>query len=1140
MSLQFITGTSGQGKTTYLIQKVISEAEANPNQNYYVIVPEQYSLEMQRGVVESHPRHGFLNIDIISFHRLAYRVFDECGYQPAKILEDLGVAMMLEKILAEHGEELQYFKRSLKKRGFIDELKSILIESISYGVTWQDMRHAADKLELYPILRYKMQELSLIFQYFEQETEGRYMVTEQILDVLAEMIDQSALIQDGIFFFDGYTGFTPIQNKVLEQMLQVSKKLYITVNIDYAAKSLGAGEDDLFLLGSRTIRSLMGICRKDGILVEDTIDLTQETSYRFMDRLDMNHMEKYLFRGGKKEIYKEEVAGLHICACSNPDKEAEYILHKIESMIRKSYRDGGEKLRYRDFAILTGHVDDYAPSFSRVAEMLEIPLFLDVKKKLSYHPGLETIRSLFHLAKMDYSYESVFRYLKSGMSGLSEEETDYLENYVFGTGIRGLSMWKNPFYRKMKGIEQEQLETINLLRERMVEETGDFVSVVTSSKATVKDQMTALYQTLKRLHYRERLENYADQAAAQADYVREREYRSLFAMLVDLMDKLVGIFGQEILPAAEVGEIFDAGMDALGIGVVPLTMDQLILGDLKRTRLSEIRYLFVAGMNDGLIPPALEDTGILLDHEKAILLELGLKFSDDLLSQAAEDEFYMYQAFCRPSKGLYFSYSLIDKGGSQLRPSVLLRDFQNMFPKLGIRIYGKDEKRAILNPEDSRDILSRDLYLYKYHREALSPVDKKVLWMLLKYYENDPETREMAEKLWTKKDQMRTYQNLSQEVALEIYGPEFAGSVTQLEEFAECPYKYYCDYGLRLEPREEFKVNGADLGTLFHAALEAFSREVESSSYTWKDLPDKEEGEFIKNALYQAVDEKMSDLFHDTARDSYRLQKVERIFTKTIQVLRKHLQLSDFEPDAFELTFGKDQKLDASTLTLSQGVPVHLEGKIDRVDVYEEDDQILLKIIDYKSGSRQFKLCDLYQGIELQLVLYMKAAQEIYSNRKKKTVIPAGFYFYQIKDPMTDASEAEDKLYNYTMSGYTNKDPVILEHFEHVKDDAKQYAQANIKFTPTHRIHAASKLFTTEDFYQMEDYSRQKVKEIGERIYRGEIAPYPYRQSDRSACTYCQFKSVCGFDDRLPGYRYRDFGRMSDKQAYALIKGEDE
>lgn len=1126
MSLRFIVGSTGQGKTTHITKEVIARSKECPHSNFYVIVPEQFSLEMQRNIVEEHPQHGFFNIDILSFYRLAYRVFDECQFQPKDILEDLGVSMILKKIVTEHEEEFPFFKRSIRKAGFIDELKSMLMELVCYEVSGQQLLDVSDQLKGQYDLELKCREMGRIFEYFMEEIKDCFMVSEQILDVLCDFVSSSTMLQDGIFYFDGFTGFTPVQLRFLKELLPVAKQINISITMPgEMAGFMEKDPEELFFFSKKTERSLFRICQEAHCIMEEPFILQEETGPRFLDSPEIAFLEQNIFRSVKK-VYEQPLVDIHTVACRNPEMEADFVMHKIEQLVRT------QKYRYRDFAILTGDTGSYVSAFQRKAELLHIPLFEDAKKKVSYHSGVETVRALFHLAEMDYSYESVFRYLKSGMSGLSDEETDFLENYVMSAGIRGYSMWKKPFVRKISQMDEEEAEQLQQLRIRFLQETEACFLSFRDKKQTVREQMTVLYETLCNLDYSEKLEQLAQLAEMEADYVKEKEYRQLFELILSLMDKIVSIFGEEILPIRELSEIIDAGLDALGLGVVPLSMDQVILGDLKRTRLPDIQILFIVGMNEGMIPPSLEDRGIISDEERQILQKCGITLALQLSERSLEDEFYMYLAFSKPKKKLFFTYSYQDNAGKSLRPSLLLKECKRLFRYWNEKHYPEEEKKYYFNVEDSKLFLLDELK--KARTDPWEVTKQKASRMLFSYWYQNEELRPVLERMWKQKDMKTEVCQLSAELTRKLFGRELKGSVTRLEKFAACPFQYYCIYGLELKEREEYKIRPVDLGNMFHNALESFSKRLKESEYTWKSIPEEVADRWIENTISESEDSNLKDVLESTARNHYKIQTVTRILKRTIRILKLHLKNSQMEPDRFELHFGRTDQLDSVHLPLKNGNRMQLEGFIDRVDVLEEEDQVLLRIIDYKSGAQEFDMNDLYHGLQMQLVIYMNVAAEVYGKETGKSVVPAGIFYYNLKDPIIkmDIADEEKVNKNFRMSGYANSSPEILEKLE----DTSDFISASVRLTKEGVPYKSSSVMDTDDFYRIRDYTRQKITEMGEEIYAGHLPASPYKNEKRTACDYCAYASVCGFDSKIQGFSYRDIRKKTAKEVLDDIR----
>ncbi len=1132
MSLRFITGRSGQGKTTAIIHEVIRRSLESPGKQFYVIVPEQFSLEMQRSLAENHPDHGYMNIDVLSFYRLAYLVFDECGYTPHDILEDFGVSMILRRILSEHEKEFAGLGENRKREGYLDELKSMLMEFICYGISRQQLSDAEGGLEDFPVLLRKCQELSLLYDYFEETVRGRFMVTEQILHILCDFVADSELLSGAVFYFDGFTGFTPVQLLFLKELLSYAEQLNFSVTIPGMKTVFPMNShEELFHLSRKTIRSLTGLLKDTGIEMDKPLCLDHPTAPRFIHNKELACLEQEFLRNHKTS-WNEIPDKVHVISCLQPEQEIDFILHKMEYLIRsKGYR-------YRDFAILTGDIERYASVFERQARLLGIPFFIDSRKKMSYHPSVETIRALFQLAESNYSYESVFRYLKSGMTDLDDEDIDFLENYIIASGIRGYSMWKQPFARKMQNYSEEEQNKLEMLRICVMDETETFYKGWKNTGLNVIERMELLYNQMCHLDFAGKLMRMADEQEKKGNYVLEKEYREVFSYLVTLLDKIVDIFGEENLPMRELSELMDTGMESLGLGVLPLSADQLILGDLKRTRLSDIKILFIAGLNDGVIPPPVNEGGILSEDERKILEEQGIVLSQRAEEQSLEDEFYMYLAFARPREEIWFSFSSLGRDGKILYPSPILKELGRIFPRLTVKQYPDDEKRQFFNVKDSKDYLVSTIMDLTGRPDGSKELNDDQR-MLLTFWLSRKDLRLEFEKLFMEKERRFNEGNLAPKLAEQLFGLQLKTSVTRLEQYAACPYQYFCLYGMGLSEREEYEISSMDIGNLFHRAMDYYSRCVKSSEYSWKTIPEDVREEFLERSIEHAVDSPVKDVMDNTARNRYKMTSVKRILDRTVRILSSQLAISDFEPDRFELHFGKTDSLKPVTVSLEHDRTMYLEGFIDRVDLFENDQYVLIRVIDYKSGMKNFRMDELYHGMELQLILYMKVARELYQEGKHKKILPAGMYYYQVKDPIIRLDQYDEAAIrkNFQMAGYTNSDPEILTHTEH--QEGKQFSSVAVRLGKDgHPVKTAS-VMSTEDFLLLEHYAEEKMKETGSRIYSGDVRPHPYRGAQWSACDYCPYSSVCGFDPR-EGYHYNEWKKMTDKEVLEAIRKQVE
>ena len=1145
MALRMIIGRSGQGKTEEMLREIVEESCRHPDRNYFLIVPEQFSLEMQRRMVELHPLKGFFNIDVLSFHRLAYRIFDAAGYVPARLLEDLGVSMVLRRILSQKEEELGFFKRSVRKAGFIDELKSALMEMISCGVSWEDLEKAVQTMDDRPLLQKKCRELAMIFSEFVRETEGRFMVTEQILTLASDYVSSCGLIEGNVFYFDGFTGFTPVQLGFLGELLETAGDVHVTVTApfsDCGEKEICISDrEDLFHFSRKFTGSLLRLCRERHVDLLPVTGLDREPAPRFSGNPELAFLEKNVFRI-HRETYEEVPAHIHAVACGRQDDEADFVLRQVEYLVRK------RGIRYRDCAVLCGNVEEYEMMFRRKAELLKIPLFVDSKKRVTYHSGVEALRALFHLAEKNYSYESVFRYLKAGMSELEDEETDYLENYILSAGVRGHSMWAKPFERRLAGKSQESLDRLETLRRKVMEETEDFVISCRRKDSSVRDRMNSLFHEMERLDFQGKLEDMAREAESRGDHAGAGEHRKLYGLLLALLDKIVMIFGEEVLSLREVSEIMDAGLESLGLGIAPLTMDQLILGDLKRTRLTDVRVLFIAGMNDGVIPPVLEDKGLLSDEDKDFLREQGIELSAGLLERSMEEEFYMYLAFSRPSEDLYFSYSSGGRGGKQMRPSPMIAGLKKLFPAMKEILYPPEGGRYCFGINDSRQLLIEGLGRVRDRKPSWPDLLKdgdpnredRIFLLLVKYWMDHPGCREELQadlNILHLRDRIR---RVSPDLVEELYGKELYSSVSRLETFSTCPFAYLCRYGLGLEDREEFVLMDTDFGTLFHAGLQHFSELVKKSGCRWKELTAQMRDELLREAMRQALEENRTEVFDGSARDHYQVNRVRRVLDRTVRAIQLQLENSEFEPDRFELRFGYRGSESGSSCTLEDGRKLGLYGVIDRVDLCEEEGEVILRIVDYKSGERDVRLDEIYYGIQLQLILYLDAAMNLYEKGTGKKAVPGGVFYYRFQDPFYSGDRYEEDKYwqQFRMKGYANSSQVVLDKLEKgMKGLFSMSVSRNKDGSPGKKAH----VMTEEDFSHLRRHALSSAKELAERIYSGEIVPEPYRKADKSdGCQYCSYLSVCGFGAQVYRDHYRQLRGMKPEEVLEKIGEEEE
>ncbi|MBU9724682.1 helicase-exonuclease AddAB subunit AddB [Diplocloster modestus] len=1160
MSLQIILGNAGAGKSTCLYEEMIRQSIEYPDQKYFVIVPEQFTMQTQMDLVRMHPRGGVLNIDILSFERLAYRIFDELGGNHCLVLEETGKNLVLQKIAEEKREDLKLLGGSIRKPGYIREIKSVISEFTQYGVEDEQLEEMIRFADKNPRLQWKLQDIRVLYDAFRQYLKDRYITAEQVLEVLCHLVERSRLLKDSVIALDGFTGFTPVQNQLLEKLLRTAGQIWVTVTLDGRENPMHLGADhQLFYMSKKTIRGLMKLAETAGARVKEPIVLNNRKNPRFREAPALAWLEQHLYRYGKGR-YEKEQDQLTLYCSQNPMEEVEETARRILALVR----DRG--FRYREIAVVAGDISVYGNYVRKVFAEYGIPSFIDQKRNILMNPAVEWIRSLLQMADQNFSYESVFRYLRCGLSGFTRRETDLLENYCIALGIRGFSKWKQKWVRSYPGLTEEELAQVNILRDRFAGEMADTVSVLGRKGATVEEITKAVYELMVRREIQLRLKEYEEQFKASGNMDLAKEYSQVYRILMDLFDKLIDLLGDARIVLREYAKILDAGFEEAKVGVIPMEQDLVLIGDVERTRLNEIQVLFFLGANDGLVPKAGGSGGILSDMDRELLAGSDVELAPTARQNVCIQKFYLYLVLTKPSRQLYISFSKVDSGGKTLRPSSLVGTLRKLFPGLipeeatvgltmeeaGENLESEEAENRLESEDDrARRILASRVMTLESGIHCLAEQMQDNLQNptapykeLFSWYRRDPGwgpvIRELAEVSGISNSDSR----ISRAVANVLYGTVLENSVTRLERYASCACAHFLDYGLRLTERAEYSFEAVDLGTVFHRALEVFGKKLNQSGYSWFTLDDQKREELTDAAVEEVVTDYGNMVLYSSARNTYLLSRMKRLLRRTTWALSRQLEKGGFTPGDYEISFSNATNLDSVNIALSAEERLRLQGRIDRVDVCEDGDNLYVKVVDYKSGSTAFDLVALYYGLQLQLVVYLNAAMEIEQKENPgKHVIPAGILYYNLKDPILDRKETEQPeeiqerlLSQLQMNGLVNADREIIDRMDQQLSGRSQVIPVCVNKDGS--LSKSSSVASSEEFRTISDYVNQKIVELGKGMLDGNIKAEPYELSGQTACDYCPYRAVCGFDEKLDGFARRRFNSYQPDEILRRMKEE--
>ena len=1003
---------------------------------------------------------------------------------------------------------------------------------MQYGISTQDMDKLITSAQKRGALAMKLKDLKTLYRGFQDYIRDHFITTEETLDVLRRSLSKSKILKGSVVVFDGFTGFTPIQNRLIQELMRVCAETIVTVTIGVGEDPYKMdGEQKLFHLSKKTVADLEKLAAEAE--VERGEDLfVKGGPNRFAKAPALHYLEQNLFRY-QYEPYAGEQQEIHMFEALSPREE----VHQTALYIRHLIREQG--MTYRDIAVVIGDLEGYASYVETEFGQLEIPCFLDRTRGIVLNPMIEYIKSALQLYIKDFSYDTVFHFLRSGMANISREEIDELENYVICTGARGYRTYSRLFTRRTEELqgnaeeseqaEEKTMERLNLIRQQFM----DVVEILhMGSQEKAGDYVSHLYDFLEQNQVQQKLLNYQQQFEKEGDLSRAREYAQIYRLVMDLLDQVYELLGEEEISRQEFADILEAGFGEITVGTIPQNVDRIVVGDMERTRLKQVKVLFFLGVNDGNIPKNASKGGIISDMDREFLIESGTEMAPSPRQQMYIQRLYLYLNMTKPSEQLYLSYAKVNSEGKGIRPSYLIDTVRKLFPAMSVEY---PQNRSRLEQIEGRQEGARYLAeeLREYVEGTLPEEERQDFYLMYRAYEADAAGRDLLTRA-----AFRRYREsgLSRIVARALYGQQLENSVSRLETYAACACRHFLQYGLSLQEREEFGFEASDMGTVYHAVLENFAGKLAESNLTWWDFTEDFAAKAVKESVEAYAATYGETVLYSSARNEYAITRMSRILTRTVLTLQKHLKQGSFQPDDYELSFRFAEDLDSIHVDLSEDEKMHLQGRIDRIDVSEDAEHVYVKVIDYKSGNRKFDLAALYYGLQLQLVVYMNAAMEMESRKHPdKEIVPAALLYYHIDDPtietpveLTDEQINEQILAKLRMNGVVNSDPEVVERLDRYMQDKSVVIPVEKKKDGS--FSARSGVLSREEMQLISSYVDAKIRSIGREILDGKIAANPYEKGNEEACTYCAYKKVCGFDGSIPGYEKRQLEDL-DKQA---------
>jgi|GEM_PF-1948474 len=1092
MSLTYIRGRSGSGKTAHTIQRIKTLIDKNPLETIYVIVPEQATFRMERELADACGNGGLFGISVLSFDRLVHLLINQFGGGDTPI-DFIGKTMIVRTILDENRDQLTVFKRSAAQPGFEIKITEQLSELKRQDVSLADLTHVKDS-DIDETTQQKLSDLCLLYRAYQNKLSPEYMDDSDLITLAIDHIKNNRFFENSHIFADGFDLLTNQLLQLLILAIKQAKSSTITLRTHSPSDT-----DSRVFDPELKLFNMIDEAAKTNHIKSETIDLfpsdIRDTRYR---STDIYHLEHNLFAYPFK-IYQHSPHNIILTMLESRALEVKDTCAHIIDLIASGYR-------FRDIAVCVSDIRQYKSIITSIFIDNQIPYFMDAKTKL-----LDTAAAEFLVGLLDFlvykDIEDFLVYMKAGFIDIPDSLLYAIENHIRTYQLKGYQL-DYPFSHGSQEAEQARqiLSTpvFGLIKKIDHSETADIYGNI-------------ILDFLKSQQIDQQIETFANELESDGDFENALVFAQVFEKIIDVLSQTCHVFKSSKIPFASFVSAVKAGLEAAEIAIIPPSTDDVLIGDFSRTVFPDCKVLLIMGINDGKIPSSPDTTSILTDHEKIALEKQGIRAG--YRDRFFEERLKIYTTFAKPSEKLFLSYAL-SNAREETKPSVLIGRINRIFPKLDT--LHPDPKETVY-PMLSKNILFNALsFALSQKLDGLSISDD---WRSV--YENfvhNPIFSSRLENITQRLLSDSPNDAINKSTAASLYQP-LRASVSRAERYYVCPFLYFMDYGIRPQKQEPFEATPLDIGTFLHDCMHKMTVQLKKDRTPWRTLDDLTIEKHVNTITENLKETYKNGIFKETERFTYVFNRLKLDFMSAAKIIRDQLSGTDVDIYKSELTLKNEDYL---SFSLPDGTSFELTCKIDRIDSVKKDDTRIIRIIDYKSSAKQPSLKELYYGLTIQLMIYLKCVIA-YFNSRGETVVIGGALYFDLSLPQSENASPENLLKQKAMRGFITNDTYTNMQLSSM-DENRFIAMMGRVNKDGSMSKQSGITFSTESFNLLFEYCEQKLTQAMTDILDGTINPMPYLDKESCPCDRCDYTSVCGFDRDTGDYRVlnninkKDFG----------------
>ena len=1089
MSFRIIYGRAGTGKSEYCYREIAQKIKKE--NKILIITPEQFSFTAEKKLMDAIDTQAVFNAEVVTLSRMAYRVISEIGGKNETNLSKCGKAMLIYSILSNNKNELKFLGKTDEN---VDMLDTAITEFKKHGISVEQLKQEIENQEdIY--LKNKLQDLNVVYSGFEEQLAGKYIDETDLLTILAENIDKTDMFKDAVIYIDEFAGFTSQEYHIIKKLIQIAKQVTITICTD-GLHEIKNPDTDIFYSNEVTVTKLLEVAQNCDVKIEE---IKLEETYRFKNS-ELKHLEKNLYEN-KPQKYNSQIKNIQLFLAKNQYSEIEEVARNVLKLVRD------EGYRYRDISIITKNIATYSSLARAIFDKYDIPIFIDENRDLNQNVVIQYILAILEIFIKNWSYEAVFNYIKTGFSNIEEDDIFKLEKYCLKWGIKQ-NKWKKEFsYGNYEEKDKADIERLEQIRKDLVTPLMNLKYKIDENK-TVEGISKAIYEFLVEQQIYEKVQIKIQELNEIGQIDLANEYESSVQTIIEILDEIVLVFKDDKITIDKYNQILKIGFKNSSLTKIPGTQDQVIMGDVDRSRSHKVKAIFIIGLNDGEFPSVRKDEGFLNDADREVLKQNGIELAKGTIDKLYEDSFNIYKAFTTAEEKLYLLYSSSDMQGKALRPSMLINKIKKIYPMLQEQSDVIERRSEILNKKTTYEELIINLSKLK-EQDSI----EKLWYYIYDYYQKNSEWNEKLKQSLKGLEYTNIPDKIDQNNIDRLYGNTLITSISKLERYRSCPFSYYLQYGLKIKPQEELKIQTLNTGTFIHEVIDEFFGTVREVGIKLEEITEEQLSEIINKIIDSKLGQNKNYIFTSTAKYRALVIRLKKIIKKALKYIIGTIVQSRFEVLGTEVEFGEKGKYKPIRLTLEDGKRIEIIGKIDRIDTAQGEDGKYLRIIDYKSSAKNIDLNEVYAGLQIQLLTYLDAAC------KEEDLMPAGVLYFSMLEQMIksdkrlEQEEIEDKIRaNFKMKG------LILADVKVVKLHDKNLQNGNSALVPAY-IGKDGELsekktsgVTAEQFKDLQKYMYTIIKQISKEILGGNIDLKPYYKDKKTPCKYCDYKSICSFN----------------------------